>query len=373
MGLPGFLRRFLPEGQITEKRLAPYSWDSRVFVRLTQDAGGHPRGTVFWEGGVIPGYPRVQRTLHLERGIRRYFKGGFHVEEKVDGYNVRVARVEGRDLAFTRGGFICPFTTDRLPDLVGAAFLDGHPGHVLCGEVAGPENPYNTEPISFVAEDVQFFAFDVLAPGAIHVSPERRYTAMEESGVGQARHWGPFTADDMAAIKEIVLRLDAGGREGVVVKAAGAHGPGEKRKAMKYVTLSSCVRDMGASAHLMADIPGGFFVQRILRAVYAAHEFGMALSDPYLLEAARALYRPNERLVAEIEGGGGVAETFSVRVRDRSTVDALLQHIHRAGLRTSLISVERDERGYHRARFQRLFDKGTKAHRRRLRGHGFFD
>lgn len=373
MELPAFLSRFLPEEHITEKRLAPYQWDGLALVRVTQDFRGHPRGTVFWEGGVVPGYPRIQRTLHLERGISRYFKGPFHVEEKVDGYNVRAARVGGRHLAFTRGGFVCPFTTDRLPDLVDLAFFGEYPGHILCGEVAGPENPYNTEVIRYIEKDVMFFAFDVLDAEGGHLAAERRYSLMERYGIPQARRWGPFGAVDIARVREIVLGLDAEGREGVVIKPVEAYGQAAKRRTVKYVTLSSCVRDMEATAHLMSDIPAGFFVQRILRAAYIAHEFGLPLDDGYLLEAARSLYRPNEKVLGEIEGGGSVTESFRIRVRERATVDALLEHIHRAGVRTNLISVERDQDGYHRARFQRIFQKGTRAHRRRLKGHGFFD
>ena len=36
---------------------------------------------------------------------------------KVDGYNVRIVRLAGRLVPFTRGGFVCPFTDDRLADV----------------------------------------------------------------------------------------------------------------------------------------------------------------------------------------------------------------------------------------------------------------
>jgi putative ATP-dependent DNA ligase len=370
--LPGFLGKFLKEDDARRRKLSPYQWDGSTFVRARQDARGLARGTVLWEGGVIHGYPRIPRTLHLERALRRYFKDGFHVEEKVDGYNVRACRVGDRTLAFTRGGFVCPFTTDRLPDLVNPDFFDRHPGLVLCGEVAGPQNPYNTEAIAYIDRDVRFFAFDIMDERGNHLPAHRRHAVLKETGIPQVRRWGPFGAEDIDEIRAIVLELDAGGREGIVIKPADAYGPSARKGTLKFVTLSSCLRDLEATGRLLAELPSGFFAQRILRAVYFSHEFGVPLDDRYLLQAARALYRPNLDLVEGLEGGGDLRESFQVLVRRRETVDSLIGHLGRDGVRTSLVSVE-PEGGYQRARFHKIYAKGTRQLRRRLRGHGFFD
>lgn len=62
----------------------------------------------------------------------------FYAEEKLDGYNVRLFCHNGAYYALTRGGFVCPFTTEWAEIWaqrhgLGAFFRD-HPNQVLCGE-----------------------------------------------------------------------------------------------------------------------------------------------------------------------------------------------------------------------------------------------
>jgi putative ATP-dependent DNA ligase len=368
--LPGFIKKFLPEQALESIRLDPYEWAGRSFVRVVQDFRGLPRGTVFWEGGLVHGYPRIRRILHLARGIRRYLKGSFHIEEKVDGYNVRVCRMGGGHLAFTRGGFVCPVTTDRLPDLLDLGFFDRRPDFVLCGEVAGPENPYNTEAVPYIDKDMRFFAFDLMDGEGRHMPSEERYGLLGEAAVPQVRHWGPFGPADVEEIKTLVLGLDRDGREGIVLKPSG---PSEfRKKTLKYVTLSSCLRDIEASSALMAELPSGFYIQRIMRAAYFSHEFGVPLGDDYLLAAAKALYLPNVRLLQQMEKDGEIRESFRVRVRDREAVEALMHHLQRGGVKAHLTSVEPSD-GRQTARFYKVYQKGTKDLRKKLKGYGFFD
>lgn len=94
-----------------------------TYFRLTQEFKKYHRGTIFYEKDIIPGYPRIPRILHLENGIKRYFRDKFYLEEKMDGYNVRVCLINNRPVTFTRGGFICPFTTDRIGDLIDLNFF----------------------------------------------------------------------------------------------------------------------------------------------------------------------------------------------------------------------------------------------------------
>jgi putative ATP-dependent DNA ligase len=142
---PDFLEKHLTEKDITtlkeRESLHTYRFNDLTFVRLSQEYKSYPRGTVFYDKGIILGYPRIMRILHLANGITRYFKNKFYVEEKMDGYNVRIAVINRIPLAFTKGGFICPFTTDRIPDLIDLNFFKEYPEHIICGEVVGPGSP----------------------------------------------------------------------------------------------------------------------------------------------------------------------------------------------------------------------------------------
>lgn len=358
-----------PEVQaLLEKEiLQPFFFEGQEFVRLCQDYKKLPRGTIFYEGGSLSGYPHIMRILHLERGISRYMKTSrFFVEEKMDGYNVRIARINGQTIAFTRGGFICPFTTDRVYDLIDPRFFDRYPDYILCGEVVGPGSPYNTEIIPYVEEDIIFYVFDIARINGGFLLPEERIAILSNFEMEQVKRWGPFDISNIQEIKEIVLDLDRREREGIVIK------PLNSGKALKYVTLSSCLRDLKATTHLISEIPSGFYIQRIIRAIFFCHEFEIPLTDDYLMEAVRALYHRPYNAVKDVASGGEIKESFDVKVRKRETATELLRHLNRSGIYTQLVSIERTG-DYYRLKFNRIYRKGTKEIRQLLRGKGFFD
>lgn len=371
---PEFLEKHLTEKEITNLKeresLHTYQFNELTFVRLSQEYKHRTRGDIFHEKGFIPGYPRIMRILNLQNGINRYFKDSFYVEEKVDGYNVRIASINGTTLAFTRGGFICPFTTDRIPDIIDLNFFKKYPKYIICGEVVGPGSPYNTEVIPYVKEDIAFFAFGLMDENARHLSIEERYEIFKSFNIQQIKRWGPFnvseSTSDMDAVKNIILELDRDGREGIVIK------PVSDGKPVKYVTLSSCLRDLEATTHLITELPAGFFTQRILRAVFFCHEFGIPFSSEYLISSVKALYLIPEETLRAVAEGESVKEFFDVRVKNKNTVDELIKHLNRSGVRTQLISVEKSG-DYYRAKFYRIYIKGTRELRHRLMGHGFFD
>ena len=121
-------------------------FDGVCFYRVTKKVGELGKGAIVTQEGILFDFPRIARIMHLENGIRKAFTQPFYVEEKVDGYNIRVARIQGRVLAFSRGAYVCPFSTDRIVDFLDVKkIFDEHPGLIVCGEFAGPDNPYNIE------------------------------------------------------------------------------------------------------------------------------------------------------------------------------------------------------------------------------------
>ena len=129
------------------------------------------KGTVLLGGTVVRGFPKIPRTLVLEAGIPRYFAGEFAVEEKMNGYNVRVTRIDGDLYAFTRGGIVCPYTTWKVGvDLDLGPFFDEYPGTALCGEMVGPENPYTPHEYEEI-DSLAFRAFRSPYSGTPNSSP----------------------------------------------------------------------------------------------------------------------------------------------------------------------------------------------------------
>ena len=79
----------------------------------------------------------------LAPAIKRHFSDIVAVEEKMNGHNVRVLSIDGEIVALTRGGFICPYSTEvaqrLLPEEIfqetsesGFMRRDGWPGEPLC-------------------------------------------------------------------------------------------------------------------------------------------------------------------------------------------------------------------------------------------------
>ncbi|HKJ10674.1 MAG TPA: RNA ligase, partial [Gammaproteobacteria bacterium] len=165
---------------------------------FNDDCPDFPRGTAVFDDQVVYGYPRIGRILALNPALAEQFAGPFWMEEKVDGYNVRIVRVQGRAVALTRGGFICPFTTDRLVDLMDLSVFDSEPDLVVCGEVAGPDNPYLESSAPFVAEDVQLFVFDFMRRNEPDfLSHERKRALLDRFGLPPVQDFGRFAPGDL--------------------------------------------------------------------------------------------------------------------------------------------------------------------------------
>ncbi len=115
---------------------------------------------------IIRGYPKIRRTLILYPSLKLHFNSEVAVEEKMNGYNVRIALINGKIVAFTRGGFVCPYTTKKAPEIMDmSAFFIDHPELVICGEMVGSENPYVTHHYREIGK-LGFRIFDLREKGS---------------------------------------------------------------------------------------------------------------------------------------------------------------------------------------------------------------
>ena len=181
-----------PFPEALERRKARWeSYGDCRYLRLTDDFRGYPKGTLAWQGHIIPGYPRIGRIFRLEQGLAQQFAGPFWMEEKIDGFNVRIFCSDGEMLALSRGGYVCPFATDRVPDFLPPTLFEAHPDLVLCAELAGPDNPYTQGGPSFVREDVRLFVFDMMRLGQPgFLSQNERWELCAAFGLPTARPFG---------------------------------------------------------------------------------------------------------------------------------------------------------------------------------------
>lgn len=298
----------------------------RAYIRLHDSLDDAPKGTVVLNETVIYGYPQIGRILRLETGLQEQFRHPFHVEEKVDGYNVRVIRYDGRHLALTRGGFICPFTTDRLPDLMNLAVFDEHPDLVVCAEVAGPDNPYLVGHPPYVSEDVRLFVFDLMRQNQpAFLDDGTKEAVVGRYGLNSVTRLGRFTANDWAALQDLVRRFNDEGREGIVLKEEA---PGARRA--KYVTSNSSIEDIAVTAENMLQLPGEYFTGRILRLVLFMDEERLIPDDGLYRRLGHGFLDGLFRAVEQFKREGKVFHTYRCRFRRRENAEGFVRFLKHA-------------------------------------------
>lgn len=308
--------------------------DGREYRPLPNARNGIERGTVLIDGTVVRGYPSVPRTLVLDAGIREHFDGEFVVEEKLNGYNTRIARVDDT-LAFTRSGYVCPFTTHVVESSLPLdSFFEDHPDYMLCGETIGPENPYTTHEYPDV-DSVDFRIFDVrdrVTADPLPVSRRRQLCARYD--LPQVASFGRFEPDEAGEVRAIIARLDERAREGVVMKSP------DGTEQLKYST-SAANRDALAYAFALPfDYGRDFVLSRLLREAFQSVERGE--SEAEVTERAHdlgeSILLPMVAAIREVQAGETVGEEHTVR-GEPDAIEHALAYLREQGL---AIEVKRD-------------------------------
>ena len=345
-------------------------WAGGEYLRLLDDFHGLPRGTVWIEGTLVCGYPRIGRILRLASGLREMFSAPFFVEEKVDGYNVRVARVGDRVLAFTRGGFLCPFTTDRLPDLLDLSCFDVRPDLVVCMEVAGPDNPYLQGTTPQVEHDVQAFVFDIARTGRVGFLPYgEKLALLERYPLPTVQRYGRFTVEQVETLRALLWRLNEEQREGVVMKEDS---PADRR--IKYVTSNSSVADIRNTVRNLLHLPPEYFTNRILRLALFRDEVGREAAGDIAERLGHAFLDGLDEAIAQYRREGKVYYAFRCRFRDPDNADRLLTHIRRGDRRMHVVETRRYQEGrYTVLEFRKVYDDMTGLLAHLMRGGQVFD
>lgn len=314
-------------------------FDGIDYYRITKKIGTLGRGSIVTQEGIIFDFPSIARILHLENGIRNAYTQPFYIEEKVDGYNVRVACIQGRIVVFSRGAYICPFSTDRIVDFLDAKkIFDENPGLVICGEFAGPDNPYNIEHPPYVKEDIRFFAFDLMLMNKPHKIPvDERYKIFDTYHIPTVKRFGRFSASDISALKKVIKELDEAGCEGIVMKPTH---PAEK--ILKYVTLGSCLRDIRVTAPLMAEMASEFFTHRIIRAAMFIHEHAHSLKPEIFTQLGEVLLKPVYENVSKAARSEIIDEKFVLRFREEKNIQRMIDHLYKCKVKFNVLSKNKE-------------------------------
>ena len=281
---------------------------------------------------LVLGFPKIKRAMLLGPAIKYNFENIAKVaaEEKMNGYNVRVISLDGKLVALTRSGHVCPYSSEKANTLLDHSFFTENPQLVLYGEMVGPDNPYVPKEI-YGIESLEFFVFDIRhkdtgSPLPLH---ERRSLA-EKYGFRQVRFFGEFAvqeAPDM--ITNIIREIGKIGHEGVVIKD-----PKMVLQPIKYTASQSNCSDLRHAMKVYNESGRDFIFSRIVREGFQSVEWNESEEEfkKRCMQLGESILKPMKESIIKVRDGERVAEEFTIRVKEKATISRFEEYMRRLGM-----------------------------------------
>jgi putative ATP-dependent DNA ligase len=332
--------------ELIEKGNLKRNWDEYYDIYRFQGHAPHMEdGTVLIDHHgnfeLVRGFPKIKRAMLLEPAVLNNFRDipSVAVEEKMNGYNVRVIEFRGKLIAFTRSGHVCPYSTERVQNFLKRDFFREHPDLVLYGEMTGPENPYVQKEV-YGIESLDFFVFDIRYKNTGEALPvHQRRELADEYGFNQARLFGDFNINSAYfRITEIIRELGKGGREGVVIKD-----PAMVLQPVKYTCSESNCSDLRQAFKFYNEAGRDYLYSRVIREGFQSHEWAESEDEfrERCLRLGESILRPMKKTIEQVESGERISDEFRIRVKDRETIFKFRDYLDRFGLYIDLGEIER--------------------------------
>ncbi|MEJ7620538.1 MAG: RNA ligase [Aquificaceae bacterium] len=355
---------------LRKNKLRSETFGNLEYLRFTDDFKEVPRGTLLFKDNILWGYPHIGRIFQLTTGIPEQFQAPFWVEEKVDGYNVRVFMHQGEIYALTRGGYVCAFSTDRVLDFIDPVFFEENPDLVLCMEVAGPENPYVEESPPYVKEDVKFFLFDIMQKNRQGFLPYReKLRLIEKYNLPSVERYGLYTPEQIEELKALLRRLNEEKREGVVLKEDS-----ERDKRAKYITSYANLNDIRITSLNMLGLPADYYTNRLLRLALFIEEEGLEKTQELFRELGEAFLSGLFQACKMAREEGKVRRVFRCRFRKRENALIFMEQMKHASVHIQVNQLSlRQEGEFWLLEFEKVFLNMTGLLGHLLKGGSLID
>ncbi|UJG40171.1 MAG: RNA ligase [Candidatus Heimdallarchaeum aukensis] len=339
-----------------------------VYSRDVRDFGEHIRGTVNIENKIIPSYPKIPRAFFLKEAIRKQFGNNkFIVEEKIDGTNIRVFYHANSNtlLAFTRGGYVCPYSTEILQENKNIMeLLQDFPHLCVFGELIG-NNPYNHVSTIYGLEP-KILVFDIFKVRKDYqldlLLPLQRKELLERYEIDSVPIFGVMDINDYKEIEEKLQNLEDKGREGIVLKSVSGMEP-----RLKYITFNACV--IAIADHIAKGFEQsapGTKERFYLAGAYLEKIGGIKKEQAYNLFGEMIL----ERLTEAIEKGEAT-EQFTIKISEEGW------KLLKRRMRKHVIIREEKKKKIGKNKmeitFSKIYPKSTGFIREFLKGKVYFD
>lgn len=319
--------------------------DEIPYFRFKKDIGTVEEGTVVFllkekkELEYVRGYPKIPRALIIETAFKKNFEKAY-VEEKLNGYNIRTVKINGRIKSLTKGGLVCNYTSKRIEELIkDSTFFNENPELMLCGEVVGLQNPYQEKSYP-EAKDFGYFVFDIRNRKTGEPLPvEKKMEMVKKYGLKMVHSFGIFS--DGKELLKLVRKLGDEGREGIVLKSP------DMSKQMKYTSNQSTNEDLRYAFTFYSDYGLPFMYRRLIREAFQAYELGLDGEDleKEANKLGKSVLIPMVKTIRQVAEGKEVTEDFEIDVPDMIFAEDFVNRLKHLGVKATIEGVEKSKSG----------------------------
>jgi len=291
---------------------------------------------------VIRGFPKIRRTLMLSPTIKNHFKDKVVIEEKMNGYNVRIAFIGDEIVALTRRGYMCPYTTKKAVEILDLTpFFNDNPDLVICGEMVGTDNPY----VSHYYEEIGnlgFRVFDIRKKVSNEpLSIKEKREILNKYNLPGVRNFGTFNVNEAPEkVKEVIKEIGENKREGVVMKD-----PEMEIPPLKYTSSRAHDDEISYAFTYPFDFGKDFFFSRVIREGFQAYE--MNESEEELQKRAQrlgeAILNSMVGTIKTVASGNQATEDMIIDVETEEEAEEFLRYLHNLGVYAVLHKFEGDK------------------------------
>jgi len=311
-------------------------------IQFRKGLGSVESGTMVINGEtiqVIRGFPKIRRTLMLKPALKKHFLKEVAVEEKMNGYNVRITQIDNNIIAFTRGGYICPYTTRKAKEILDLEdFFQKYPEMVICGEMVGTLNPYVSHYYPEVGK-LGFRIFDLREKQTnIPLPVKEKRDLLREYELEPVRLLGVFPVDEAPEkIIEIVRDLGANNREGVVMKD-----PMMQLEPLKYTSSQAQASELEYALGYPFDLAQAFLFSRIIREGFQAYEMAESTDElsKRALRMGESILYPMLETIKGVENGEVAAEDLVIEVENQNEAEEFIRHLRDLKVMATLVEIK---------------------------------
>ncbi|MTK64151.1 MAG: RNA ligase [Methanobacterium sp.] len=342
--MPDFIIKILPkmldlksenlERSFKNGNIKFYSGQGVEGLQFRKDVGHIESGTMICFGSkieIVRGFPKIRRTLLLNPSLMKHFKTEVAVEEKMNGYNVRLALVNQKIKAFTRGGYICPYTTKKAPEILDMEnFFDDNPELVICGEMVGTENPYVTHHYREIGK-LGFRIFDLRYKTTNQpLTIKEKYQLLNSYNLPAVKSYGIIPIEEaVERIFGIIEEMDLEDREGVVIKD-----PEMVIEPVKYTSSRAHLGEIEYAFNYPFDFGRSFFFSRVIREGFQAFELGESEEEirkrAHLL--GESILFPMVNTIKHVSEDNSAYEDIVIHVENNNEAEEFARHLRDLGV-----------------------------------------